>query len=227
MSDSIQQKDFEKLISHMESVNRLSHDAEPGAKVIFQKKLTGIKKELLGFTRTTEHQDGSISRAPMPENEKERLRTLKALKVLDTPYEPLFDSITRLTAKICDKPIALISIVDEKRQWFKASYGLDEVRETPRDYSFCAHTILSNVIMEVADASKDPRFENNPLVNGNLDIRFYAGAPLLVTNGMSLGTLCVIDQRPGSLTNQQKDSLEGLAEVVVEALLLRHQLQNN
>ncbi|WP_227369121.1 PAS domain S-box protein [Halomonas sp. M20] len=151
------------------------------------------------------------------EGESERLATLHEYGILDTEAEESFDAITRLAALICEVPIALISLVDEKRQWFKSQVGL-EVRETPRDQAFCAHTIERESLMEVMDASRDPRFTDNPLVIGEPHIRFYAGVPLTAANDCRLGTLCVIDNTPRQLDDRQRQALEELACLVTSLL---------
>lgn len=112
------------------------------------------------------------------ETEKQRLKALRQLNVLDSPFETIFDTITQLASEVCGTPVALISLVDEHRQWFKSNVGLNGVTETDRSVAFCAHTILTNQILEVPDATQDDRFSENPLVTGNPDIRFYAGAPI-------------------------------------------------
>lgn len=150
-----------------------------------------------------------------------RLARLKKLAVLDTANEPLFDAITKLASQVCGTPIALISLIDEDRQWFKANVGLDNVSETPREYAFCGHTIEQDDILEVRDASLDPRFRFNPLVLGNPNIRFYAGVPLALPEGYNMGSLCVIDRSPGLLTEGQRIALKGLAEIVSQALVTR------
>jgi PAS domain S-box-containing protein len=150
---------------------------------------------------------GGDARSP---NEIQRLLALQECAVLDTPPEEAFDDLVALAAHICGTPIALVSLIDEHRQWFKARHGLD-FTETPRDVSFCTHAIASNDVMTVTDALSDPRFAHNPLVTGEAAIRFYAGAPIITNDGQALGTLCVIDQRPRELTPDQTDALRRLA----------------
>ncbi|MGE6690086.1 PAS domain S-box protein [Stutzerimonas stutzeri] len=156
--------------------------------------------------------------------ELSRLAALLRYEILDTPEESIFDDFTELAAQICDTPIALISLVDDRRQWFKSRVGLD-VCETPREISFCTHTILGEAIFEVPDTLQDARFSANPLVIGDPKIRFYAGAPLTSPDGYNLGTLCVIDRRPRQLSAGQRETLERLARQVIrlfEQHLLAH-----
>ena len=163
--------------------------------------------------------------ASIPSDEARRLEALRALMVLDTPAEPLLDSIARMAAEVCGVPIALISLIDAERQWFKANVGLPGVNETPRDVAFCAHAIHMDDVMEVPDATLDARFAHNPLVTGAPDIRFYAGAPLMTgDDGDRVGTLCVIDRKAHQLTAHQRALLRSLSAMVSQALDMRRDL---
>ena len=153
-------------------------------------------------------------------NEPGRLAALDRYAVLDTPAEVEFDDFTKLASQICQTPIALISLLDERRQWFKSKVGL-EVAETPRNLSFCQHTIQGSELLEIPDARQDERFRDNPLVTGEPRIRFYAGALLTTPDGYNLGTLCVIDRVPRDLTTEQRDGLNRLARQVMTQLELR------
>ena len=157
---------------------------------------------------------------PILPNEKKRLKVLWQYEVLDTVPEEVFDDLTELAARICEAPIALISLVDEKRQWFKSKFGTG-VNETSRDFSFCAHAITQPDLFIVPDATLDKRFAQNPLVTSEPKIRFYAGAPLVTPDGYALGTLCVIDKVPRELRLEQKEALSILAHHVVSQLELR------
>ncbi len=157
---------------------------------------------------------------PVLTQEAKRLEALRQYHILDTPAEQVYDDITALAAFICDVPIALISLVEENRQWFKSKVGL-AVSETSRDVSFCAHAIAQPDILIIHDALADERFAQNPLVTCAPNIRFYAGAPLITPSGDALGTLCVIDHQPRELSAVQLKTLEALARQVVMQLELQ------
>lgn len=161
-----------------------------------------------------------MGQSPKQKQEEERLAELKSFEILDTPSETIYDQITSLASVMCDTPIALVSLVDQDRQWFKSTIGID-VHETPRNVSFCSHAILQEDILEIKDATTDERFKNNPLVQGDPNIRFYAGAPLETPRGYRVGTLCVIDSKPHELTPEQKNGLKILARQVVDQLELK------
>lgn len=153
----------------------------------------------------------------IPSGERERLATLRDLNILDTPAEEKFDRLTRLARRLFDVPIALVSLVDESRQWFKSTDGLDAL-ETPRDVSFCGHAILGSGVFVIPDATKDRRFGGNPLVLGGPEIRFYAGCPLRAENGQTLGTLCLIDRTPREFDAEDVRSLQDLAAMAEREL---------
>jgi diguanylate cyclase (GGDEF)-like protein/PAS domain S-box-containing protein len=159
-------------------------------------------------------------RPPIPDNEAERLRALERYHVLDTPPEEAFDRLTTLAARIFEAPMALVSLVDEKRQWWKSCVGV-EGEGTDRDIAFCAYAILSNEPLLVEDARLDPRFAANPLVTGAPGVCFYAGVPLATRDGFNLGTFCIIDTRPRQLSPVQLATLVDLARIVVDELELR------
>ena len=156
----------------------------------------------------------------MPESEFARLEALAASELLDTEPEATFDSLTTLASRIADTPIALFSLVDRDRQWFKARHGLT-VNETSRDVAFCAHAILQNGPLIVPDATDDDRFQDNPLVTGSPGIRFYAGFPVRGLSGQPLGTLCVIDDEPRDLSSDQISTLALLADAVSDLIEAR------
>jgi PAS domain S-box-containing protein len=164
-------------------------------------------------------------KAPLPKNETARLDVLRRYAILDTFPEQEFDDLARLAALICGAPIALVSLVDDDRQWFKSKIGLDD-EQTSRDVSFCAHAILQTDVMVVPDALNDKRFRNNALVTGDPGIRFYAGAPLITEQGFSLGTLCVMDRVPRDLTAAQIDALKSLGRLVVAQMELRRSVSD-
>lgn len=160
-------------------------------------------------------------KAELPADEILRLKILHDLAILDSPREQNFDDVAQVAMQLCDVPIAIVSLVDTDRQWFKSCLGLD-VGETPRDIAFCAHAILvPNEVMVITDATKDFRFADNALVIGQPHIRFYAGAPLIAADGIALGTLCVIDYKPRTLTHAQISALQALARQVVQLLRLK------
>ena len=161
---------------------------------------------------------------PVPTNEAERLRTLRSYRILDTKPEERFDELTRLAALICGVPISLISLIDADRQWFKSRFGLD-VQETPRAQAFCTHAIMQPEMFVIPDASQDERFAHNPLVTGDPHIRFYAGAPLAARDGHLLGTLCVIDREPHTLTPGQTEALKILSRLVIANVELQNDLR--
>ena len=163
--------------------------------------------------------------APKPENEQRRISALKALEILDTIEEQAYDDLTAIAAQICDAPIALVSLVDNDRQWFKSHHGLD-ARETPRDVAFCSHAILNDDVFIVEDSSNDVRFVDNPLATDAPNVKFYAGAPLTLDDDLRLGTLCVIDDHPRVLNEHQLEALRALARQVVSQLELRRKIND-
>jgi len=157
----------------------------------------------------------------IPANEQERLQALYEYDILDTMPDKDFDYLTMIASQICDTPISLVTIIDESRQWFKSNYGID-VRETDRIYSFCAHAINTpQTIMVVPDSRLDERFADNPFVTDKPNAVFYAGVPLVTENGFALGTLCVIDNKPRTLKEEQFEALRALSNQVVKLLELR------
>lgn len=159
--------------------------------------------------------------AKVPDNEAERIQALREYSILDTSPEQDFEDITKIASEICQTPIALITLIDSDRQWFKSNHGLN-VTETPRDYAFCAHAINTpNEILTVEDSRQDKRFADNPLVTGYPNVIFYAGIPLINPAGFSLGTICVIDHIPRELSEKQLDSLRALSNQAVKLLEFR------
>lgn len=158
--------------------------------------------------------------AALSANEELRLKDLFSYEILDTLGEREFDELVELAGQICDCPISLIALIDRERQWYKAKTGI-EIIESPRDTAFCSHALLSDDILLIEDATKDKRFINNPNVAGGLQIRFYAGAPIISPAGHRLGTICVIDQKPKTLTNAQLRALNILSNQITKLLELR------
>lgn len=162
--------------------------------------------------------------AALPTNENDRLKAVNRYRVLDTQAERVFDELTKLTAQICGTPVALLSVLDEKRNWFKSRYGVN-ADSSPREYAFCAHAILGADVLEVNDASRDPRFADSPLVRFDPTIRFYAGMPLSTPDGHNLGTLCALDVVPRELTDAQRQALRTLAQQAMTLFEMRLQAQ--
>ena len=159
------------------------------------------------------------------EEEERRLKALAEYRILGTNPESCYDDITKMAASICDVPISLMTLVDRDKQWFKSKVGL-EIKETKRDWSFCTHAIQENTPLIIEDAFQDERFINNPLVVGDPKIRFYAGFPLKNVDGNKLGTLCVIDRKPGNLTPKQYNVMQLLSKQIVSFLELRKKSLN-
>jgi isoamylase len=179
-------------------------------------KILGTADQRPGGTRVRPE----MKTFPEPPNEEQRLEELWSYEVLDTEPEETLDEITALASQICETPIALVSLIDTDRQWFKSTVGLD-LSETPREVAFCAHTIMGTEIMEVPDVTADGRFAQNPLVLGDPNIRFYAGVPLVTPSGNALGCLCVMDREPRQLTEMQRQALKVLSRLVVAQFELR------
>lgn len=157
--------------------------------------------------------------------EDDRLQTLRSYDILDTETEAEFDDVVKLASRICEVPISFVSLVDHDRQWFKATTGHDAI-EMPRTQSICAHAIHQDGLTEINDTIEDVRTRDNPLLQGPKPVRFYAGVPLIATNGLPLGTLCVLDTEPRTLTDFQRDALSILAKQVMSQLELRRALKN-
>jgi diguanylate cyclase (GGDEF)-like protein len=154
----------------------------------------------------------------VPADEKERISQLKSLNILDTPPEERFDRVTRMARRLFGVPIALVSLIDENRQWFKSCFGLP-VKETDRDISFCGHAILASGTLVINDALLDERFADNPLVTGEPNIRFYAGHPLRTMSGQAMGTLCIIDKEPRDFVQDDHDMLADLAGMIEREMM--------
>lgn len=160
---------------------------------------------------------------PMVMNDRARVAALERYAILDTEPEQAFDDLALLASYVCKTPIALISLVDEKRQWFKSKVGIS-ASETPREIAFCSSAIQQPDLFIVPDTLQDERFRNNPLVVSEPSIRFYAGAPLITEDGYALGTLCVVDRAPRQMTVEQKDALRALSRLVLAQMEFRRNL---
>ncbi|MEH2074125.1 MAG: sensor domain-containing diguanylate cyclase [Nostoc sp.] len=201
----------------------ISHSLDAGKLTL--RLLQNLQRTKL-FGLWLRHSSVKTQTVPVSENEAERLKALAGYNILDTLPEQAFDDLTALAAYICKTPIALISLVDADRQWFKSKIGL-KVREIPRESAFCSHTILQpEDILVIPNAIKDDRFAYNPLVRGNSKIRFYAGAPLVTPNGLSVGTLCVMDTVPRQLSYQQLDALRRLSRQAIAQMELIQEVRN-
>jgi len=159
-------------------------------------------------------------KAPIPANEAARLKDLQGFEILDTPNEKDYDGLVELISQICQCPIAIVNFLDSNRQWYKATKNLD-AKEANREDSFCGHAIMGNDVFMITDATQDERFYDNPDVTGGLRVRFYAGAPIVSSNGYNLGTVCAIDKKPHSLNHSQVTSLKTIAQQVSRLLELR------
>lgn len=157
-------------------------------------------------------------------NDRDRVAALQKYAILDTEPEQAFDDLTLLASFICKTPIASITLIDENRQWFKSTIGLN-VSETPRDIAFCSVAIQQSDVMVVPDTLQDERFRNNPFVTAEPKIRFYAGAPLINEDGYALGTLCVVDKTPREFNDEQKEALKALSRLVLAQMEFRRNLQ--
>ncbi len=162
---------------------------------------------------------------PYHDREKDRLAALRGYGILDTPREPDFDDVVKILAEICDVPFSTITLIDEDRQWHKAAIGIGDLRETPRDVAFCAHTILQDEdVLIVPDATQDARFADNPFVTGAPNLRFYAAALLRSEDGLPLGTVCVVDYKPREFNTRQRNILHLMARQVMAQIALRREL---
>jgi GAF domain-containing protein len=152
---------------------------------------------------------------------QKHISTLLKFKVLDSTFEQVFYTITKLASDICETPLALISVKNENRQWFKAVVGMQDVAKIPNEFPFCASSFESNELLEVPDVTQDDRFLNNPLVIEYPDIRFYCGAPIQLPLGEKVGTICVMDTKANYLTDAQRKTLSDLAKLIAQLLVVR------
>lgn len=162
----------------------------------------------------------AVPEHPVPPDEQARLAAVAASGLVDSAPEPVFDRLTWLATQVADCPMALVTVLTSRRQWFKSRIGVD-LAETPRDWAFCSHAIVQDAPLMVEDASRDARFAANPLVTGPLHVRFYAGVPLVDAGGHALGTLCVLDREPRRLRAREIRALQELAAIAVEELRRR------
>lgn len=161
---------------------------------------------------------------PIPRDETRRLAVLRSYNILDTPPEETFDSVAVLASHVCGTPIALVVLIDRDRQWFKARVGV-RIHETPREFAFCAYTIMQRRLFIIPDMTRDKRFAANPFVASGPKYRFYAGAPLVTPDNRALGTLCVIDKVPRKLSLAQETDLVALSRLVMRELEFRRELR--
>ena len=162
--------------------------------------------------------------SPLDNDETNRLARLRELFILDSEPEPAFDAIALMASQVCGVPMAMITLVDADRQWFKAAVGTNGITETPRAVAFCAHTILSDDVLVIPDTVQDARFADSPLVTAGPKVRFYAGAPLVLPGGERIGSLCVTGPTPAGLNDQQVQMLRSLADVVTKTVVMRGDL---
>ncbi|MEM9990954.1 MAG: GAF domain-containing protein [Bacteroidota bacterium] len=162
----------------------------------------------------------------IPADDQQRIKSLHSYQLLDTPFEETFDNITELIRSIFDTPIALISLVDAERVWFKSNTGMEGHRETSRGVSLCALAVLNEDVTVFEDALKEPCLLKNPLVVGSFGLKFYAGAPLTSKEGHNIGAVCIVDKTPRSFTTKERDSLKRIAKIVMDKIEMRKTIIN-